>query len=247
MIEGEARRDQRRIWTSAVACGLAAGLVAWLEGEMAVHAFKPQTFAVRIILSTFIQSTTASENAASTKNAVLAFVLLGATTGLAMGLAGCIAGQFQRRGAIITLLGGVAGAALAGLVSWKVVPGFFQGMVPDPNDIITPILVHGAVFVSIGAVGAVVFVLALGRAQAVPQAVAGACLGACLATVLSHIIGAGLFPDSQSTTLPVPESSLLRLISRLLVTFLVAVGAAWGASPSGLRTDAAKPLPPLDV
>jgi hypothetical protein len=235
------RLRPRQMWALALSAGAAAGVVSWLGGEWALTAFRPRTFKVQIMLMTYIQPTTASQNAADFKNATLAFAILGSATGLAMGSAGGLAGRSPSRGVIV----GWGGAALGGLVgaiaSWYLLPLFYRRFVPDPNDLLSPILIHGGLWTAIGAVGGAAFAIGMGCGRRVPQAILGAGAGAALATVLFHLLAASLFPDSRSTE-PVAASSTVRLLSRMLVTVLVAAGAARGAQGRFSRAKAPGPL-----
>ena len=48
-------RPHRQVWAIALSAGLAAGLVAWLGGELAHNAFRPQLFKYDVLGSTGLQ------------------------------------------------------------------------------------------------------------------------------------------------------------------------------------------------
>jgi hypothetical protein len=218
-------RSRGSVWGIALGCGLVAGLAAWLAGELAYGSFQPRLSEVVIMQMRTVQSTTQTEHAAEFKNAMLAFALLGAITGLGMGAAGGLAGRSSPQG-LIAASGGLAVGGLVGAgASLLALPLFYRQLIPDPNDILTPILVQAAIYLPIGALGGAAFALGRGNFRRLPHAVLGGILGALMATVLFHVIGASFFPDSFHTD-PLATSFQLRLIARLLVTVLVAAGTA---------------------
>lgn len=233
--------DRARTWTIALSFGLAAGAVAWLIGEFALNAFEPQKFKVVILTQTFVQATTPSTNTSEFKNATLAFAIFGAVVGLAMGLAGGIASRSMIRG-VATGLGGVAAGAAAGAgASLLLLRFYYRAHIPDPNDILSPILVHGGIWTAIGAVGGLAFGVAIGAGRRLPQAIEGACIGAFFATVVYHLVSGFFFPDSGFAQ-PIGRDSINRLLSRLLVAVLLAAGAARGAQSRAERGKKPTPL-----
>jgi hypothetical protein len=99
--------------------------------------------------------------------------------------------------------------------------------VPDPNDLLTPIMIHAGLWIAIGAVGGLSFAVGMGRHERVLDAIGGACAGALLATVATHLVIAGFSPSSPADD-PIASSSFLRLASILPATVLIALGAARG-------------------
>ena len=225
--KGDRLRSRRQVWAIAMTAGVAAGLISWLAGECAHEAFKPQLFKVRVALTTFIQPTNASLNSADLKNATLVFTILGAVMGLVMGISGGFAARSIARGLIVGLGGLVAGGLVGALASLGLLPLFFRQAVPDPNDLLSPLLIHGGIWMAIGAVGGSAFATGMKCGRCIFNAATGACLGAFLATILFHGLGEALFPDSGSTA-PVANSALVRLMAVFLVTVLIACGTAWG-------------------
>jgi hypothetical protein len=175
-------------------------------------------------------------------NATLAFAILGGVTGLMLGLAGGLAGRSRARGVIVGLASLAAGTIVGALASFALIPLFFRGLVPDLNDLLTPILIHGGIWMAIGALGGLAFAIGMGRGRHVPVAVGAACVGAFVASVLFHLLSEGLFADSSSTA-PLAKSALARLLAMLLVTVLVAVGAARGTLGRDTRPAARVPGP----
>ncbi len=216
------------MWAIALAAGFTAGLVSWLGGELTHEAFKPQLFKIKIAFTTFIQPTAASLNTADLKNASLVFTILGGVTGAVMGIAGGIAGRSLSRGLIVGFGTLLAGSLVGALTSLALLPIYFRQSVPDPNDLMSPIMIHGGIWMAIGAVGGLAFALGMGCGRVAFNAIVGACFGASIATLLYHGLGEALFPDSGSTT-PLATSAVVRFMAAILATVLIAFGAARGA------------------
>jgi hypothetical protein len=220
-------RSNAQIWAIALSAGVAAGLISWLAGE-SVHAFfSPQVFPIRVGFVTYIQPTAASLNTADLKNATLVFTILGGITGLGMGIAGGFARRSLSRGLVVGLGGLAAGGLVGAFASLGLLPFFFRRVVPDPNDLLSPLLIHGGIWMAVGAVSGSAFAIGMKCGRCIFNAVTGACLGAFLATILFHGLGEALFPDSGSTA-PVANSASVRLMAVFLVTILIACGTAWG-------------------
>jgi hypothetical protein len=222
------RRVSLRAWILAVAAGIAAGFVAWLASEPAHTAFRPQAFSHQVLGRTYQTPTIESQRESDLKNATLVFMILGGLTGLAMGLAGGATAHTVRRGVVIGLAALVAGSTAAALACRAFVPLFFRELVPDVNDLVTPMLLHGGIWAVIGAVGGAAYAIGLKCRWLVLNAIGAACLGGFLASILFHVIG-GVLSAGPDITTPVAESTGLRLLMMMLVTVLVALGAARAA------------------
>ncbi len=225
---GNPARSHLQVWAIALAAGVVAGLGAWLGGELVHEFFRPQLFQIRVALTTFIQPTAASQNSADLKNATLVFTILGAVTGLVMGAAGGLAARSPARGLVAGLGGLLAGGLVGAGASLGLLPYFFRHLVPDPNDLLTPILIHTGIWMAIGAVGGSAFAIGMRFGRRVFDAAAGACLGALFATLVFDGLSEAFFAESGSTVL-VATSTWVRLLAVLLITVLTAGGAARGA------------------
>ncbi len=223
----DSHRSNAQVWAIALAAGVAAGLVSWLAGESVREAFKPQLFEITIAFTKYIQPTAASLNTADLKNATLVFTVLGAVAGLIMGIAGGVAGRSLSRGLIVGLGGVVTGGLVGALASVGLLPFFYRRTVPDPNDLLTPILIHGGIWMAVGAVGGLAFAIGMRRERRGLQAIVGACLGAVLATLTYHGLSEAFFAETAST-LPVATATFPRLLAVFLVTVFSACGAARG-------------------
>jgi len=232
-VAGEAAqpRTHRRIWIIAVSAGVAAGLLSWLLVELTHGFFRPRLYPVSALGLTTMRPSSESQQLADTLNATLAFVILGGVTGMVMGFAGALSGRTTKRAGMVglaALVAGAAGAMVGFLASKVLIPFFFRGLVPDRNDLLTPIMIHGGIWMAIGAVGGLAFAIGMRCGKRVPDVIAGACFGALLATFCFHALSGTLFPMSGSTE-PLANTWIVRLMAMFLVPVLIAVGAARGA------------------
>jgi hypothetical protein len=214
-----------------LAVGLIAGVLSWLAGEAAGHAF-----AARRVLATNrqgVQALAATERTAAEaeiKNVALSSGLFGALLGTALGAAGGLGRRSSaaaRRAAVVGLgAGAMAGAGMA----LAIVPLYFRWFFRlRPEGLLPPLLMHGGIWGAIGAAGGLAFGLGRGgRGQAV-KALLGGLLGACLGTVLYELIGALVFPMSR-TDQPSAAEWAPRLLARLLVASLAATGTAMAST-----------------
>jgi hypothetical protein len=176
-----------------------------------------------------------SQRAAELKNAALVFAILGGVTGFAMGLAGGLAVRASARGLKVGLVALVAGALVGTLASLGLVPLFYRELIPDTNDLLTPILIHGGIWTAIGAVGGIAFAIGTGMSKKqFADSIAGACFGAVLATILYHMLAAAVFPAAKSTE-AVANTAVVRFLAMSLVPILIAIGAAIGAQGGFVR------------
>ena len=229
-------RSGRAMWAIVLACGAAAGLVSWLGGELAHGAFKPQLFVFESMGIRSLAPSRYSQRAADLKNSTLVFAILGGVTGLTMGLAGGLAVRSPARGLKLGLLALATGAIVGALTSLALVPFFFRELVPDSNDLLSPVLIHGGIWTAIGAVGGVAFAIARGMSKRrFADAIAGACFGAVLATIFYHALAAAVFPQAKSTEV-VANTAIVRFLAMSLVAILIAIGAATGAQGGFLRS-----------
>jgi hypothetical protein len=224
----------RPIWRIALACGAGAGIVAWTAGELTHGAFKPELVKQVTIAGTFIQPSLVTQNAADFKNAILAFSILGGVMALAMGIAGGLAARSIIRGLIVGSSGAVIGVLVAVGVTKLALPAFYRRLAPDPNDVMTPMLVHGAIWTALGAVGAIAFAIGIKARREYFYIIVNSCVAAFSASFLYHTAAEGLFPAANSSE-PIASAASARLLAAVFVTMLVAVGAASGAT---IRTPA---------
>ncbi len=220
---GPVRPQAKSPTLSALYVGLIAGLIGWGVGEAAFDHFKPSKKAAAEAYA-FTQLNI-ERDIADGRNAAVGYGVLGAATALGLGLVGGRAGGSSRRGAIAGLVGLAAAVAAVALLSLAVVPLHRKYYEPTYPDLKLPILIHGAIWCTIGAVGGLAFGAGLGDRRRIAVSLVGGLIGAALATVLFDLIGAAALPFSQAD-MPIPKTSM----GRLLAYLLVAVGTTLGAS-----------------
>lgn len=181
--------------------------------------------------------TNESADQAVVKNGALTYALLGGVLGLAFGLAGGLIARSPRHGAVAAIEGAVVGVLLGAGVSLGLFPAFFQKFDRLSDDLILPMVTHGAVWCLIGAsAGAAFGIGSGGGAAGVGRAALGGLAGAALATVLYEVLGAFAFP-SDKTTMPLAASAGARLLAQAGVCVLSALGVAFvAAEPSPARS-----------
>src|SRR5262249_1954505 len=137
-----------------------AAVLASLLGELAYSVIKPELVKTTVLLQTFMEVTVETDKAATIRNIIASAAIFGGVLGLAMGLAGGLTARSITRGVIVGLIAAPITAALAAAVARALLPFLFRRMVPDPNDLMTPILVHGGIWAAVGAAGAMAFAIA---------------------------------------------------------------------------------------
>jgi hypothetical protein len=226
-VEGRPRRH----WVTMTAVGIAAGLVAWLAGEMAYDFFGlPPHLRTNSDLS--VSNLRAREQSiVNIKNATLAYSLLGAVLGMALG----VAGGAERRSLRSSTMAGAVGLVAAGVAGY----GMSRVLMPLAErsvdllgeNLLFAILIHGGVWAAIAAAAGLAYGLGAGGWALVPRAVPGAFVGAAFGTALYDLLGALAFP-LDSTSSPLSTTAITRLLARLAITITAALGAAWAVQES---------------
>jgi hypothetical protein len=252
----------RRVLVIALLAGLAAGLVAWLGGEAVHGRFAPPDELLHSANFARSPELAREQTIALIKNATLAFGLLGAVLGLVLGVAGGVGAWLRggphpgfdggvgagsragphppfghplpggegfglRAAAIGLVAGGAAGAGLAQVL----VPIAAGDLVSISESLVFAMLIHGGIWSAIGAAGGLAFGIGIGgRAAALPGAVGGL-VGAVLGTIVYDLAGAVIAPLAE-TGAPLSATWGTRLLARVAVCVLAALGAAWATAPS---------------
>jgi hypothetical protein len=218
------------LWAPALVAGFIAGVFSFLSAEVSKTAFKPRRITA-ISKGRSIQVATRREQAISdAKNAGLAFTIVGGLLSAGLGAAGGLARGSFRAAATTGFLGlalGIAaglGASAAVLTSYNA----YIGRHPEEasQSIILPVLVHVGIYTAIGAAGGFAFAIGLAAGDRVLPCILGAMAGAGLAAIVFDVTYPAIFPLAQATQI-VSETWRSRLISRLAVTMLAAIGVAY--------------------
>ena len=176
------------------------------------------------------------------------FATMGGMLGLAMGMAGGLARGSVFRGAWAAIVGLLLGTIIATSTSLIFVSLFYKKYNPETGDLVVPMLMHGAIWSAVGAIGGLVFGLALGGQGRWKATLLGGFVGAAAATVVYEIVGALAFA-TDNTDLPLAASITTRGMAHLLVAILSAVGAALSLTANTHDQTSALhvPLPSRDV
>ena len=210
------------IW--ALVATLIAGVVACFGGEAMYDFYKPTDEAASQPYA--FKQLNFEKDIADGRNSAMAYGMLGAATGLALGLTA----GFARRSKRHALIGGLSGLVLGGLapalIAPWVVPLHRKWYWPETPDLKLPILVHGAMWCALGLGAGLAFGIGLGGRRRIAQAAIGGFIGALLATVLFDAVGAIAFAGTRAD-LPIADVVSVRILSRMLVATGVGLGASW--------------------
>jgi hypothetical protein len=169
-----------------------------------------------------------AQTAARATAASLGFLAQGALLGLAAGLAGGLARRSPRAGLMAGAIGAVVGGAAGGLAALPLCLAFYRHYDVQSSDLLTPLLVHGGIAAAIGATGGAALGAGLGGRHRMARGAAGGLLGALGGAMAYEVIGALAFPLAQ-THMPIAATGTTRLLARLVITILAALGASWAA------------------
>jgi hypothetical protein len=230
-----------RVWACALACALAAGLAAWGSWEPVADRFEPEKReVVGPMGAPLIQATPETIHRAERNAGILAAGLLGGALGLGLGVAGGLARGSALRAAVAGMLGLGLGVAAGEGTTLGVLRSYHAMRDESQEDIMASLLVHGAIWSSIGAAAGLAFGIGLGGGRKAARALVGGAVGAAIGAVLFELIGGTLFPMSGTTQL-VSITWGSRLTARLLVCMATVVGVALAVEPARGRARRAEP------
>jgi hypothetical protein len=205
--------------------GILAGLVSFAGGEAIYQMIPAKLVWVELPFGGKTMGVS-SETAmvADTKNAALAFGVLGACLGGFLGMAGGLA----RRSALGTIAAGLAGVILGGGlgagVSHAVLPYFLKTMDEAQRyDLLFRVEMHSAIWGLLGAVAGLAFAIGLGRKGLIWHAVVAGLVGAVLGVILYDVAGETFFPGARTCD-PISNTSTTRLLARLFIAVGTAIG-----------------------
>jgi hypothetical protein len=222
-------------WAAISAAALATGFVAWALGEWALTAFAPSyelTPEQRNNMALKSVEIARQGRTAGVHVAMFTYGSLGAAMGFTLGLAGGLARRSPFRGLAVAVAGLILGAGVAAAVASVAVPYYYRAFKASgdnlAHDLVTPLIVHAAMWICAGAVGGGALGFGLGSwALAIRGAIGGA-LGALVGTLVYESLSAMLFPLVE-TTRPISESPGARMLALVSVAILASLGAYWAA------------------
>jgi hypothetical protein len=213
-----------RRWAVAVAAGLVAGVIAWAIGEATLvpeAGYQDKKEHIHLAVS-----------AAGIRNGTISFAALGAATGLALGLAGGLIGRSALRAAVAGATGLLLGGGVAVALSWLILPVYYEHSAS--GDLIYSLMVHGGIWTAVGATAGLAFGLGLGSWRAALRGKLGGACAALLAAVIYEFAGGIFFPQAM-TDRPISQTWETRLLTRLLVPLLTAIGVVLSMQSTGRR------------
>ena len=225
----------RSLVPTALLAGILAGVLAYLAGEATLQANRSGLGLIRkarptpedVYKQILVIATCAS----------VTYGALGGTLGMALGLTGGLIRR-SRRGAVLGAVVGLAlGGGLGGLATRIITLNYYQKQNVDANDLILPLLTHGAIWSTVGLAAGLAFGVGLGPSRWKTAAVGGLA-GAVLATLVYEVAGALAFPAAR-TDLPLSMTMTSRAMAHLLVASFVAAGAALTAGQTPAAPDRA--------
>jgi hypothetical protein len=218
-----ARPTHRARWAVVFSLASAAGLLAWYGGEKTHRFFQPSEEASsrRFDFGALNRELKLS----GTRNAALAFGLLGGCLGLAMSLTPDPAGRTLARASASGLLGLLVGAAAGVAGAYLVIPYHFEYGDPSGTDLGGSVLAHGIMWGLVGLGAGFSYGISRSRPDrlVVIRSAQGGLIGALVGTAAYELIGGLGFPLARTTD---PISALAS--TRLLACLSIAIGAGLG-------------------
>jgi len=245
--ERSARACTRRLWAYGLAAGLLAGLAAGLAGEEVLAWLAPNMTPPSIHAPAALQRDHAALiHRAEIKQVVLAMGLLGGFLGLALGLAGGLARRSVRRAVLAAAAGLILGTGAVVGSSFCVMPSYITNKNFYGEGVLAPLLLHGALWVPVGAMGGLALGLGVGGWSRTARAVVGGLAGAALGTLVNEMASAVLFPLAR-TYQPLSDTWDSRVVARLTVALSSAVVAVAAGSHKVGSPLAASPRAPAEA
>jgi hypothetical protein len=228
------RRAERPalLWLWGLAAGVAAGLIAWLAGEIAYGTFAPSDKLLHNLNPALSPALAQEQRAANINNATLAFGLLGTIVGLTLGVAGGLARRSLKSGVMAGVIGLLAGGAVGAGVARALVPISEDYSQLLSDNLGYSLLIHGGIWSAVAAAGGLAFGLGIAGRGTIPRAILGAIVGALLGAAVYEVAGALAAPMAE-TSRPLSITSATRLFARLTTTIPMALGAVWAVRLAG--------------
>jgi hypothetical protein len=243
------RIKSTRLWSRTLGAGMVAGLIAGGIGEAAYGLF--QWNDARDVLKAYSSELKKlgpyEQNEFITKrmvearvraescNTAIAFGVLGALLGLALGRAGGIVIGSSRSGARGGRIGFAVAGALGVVMAFPVVPLYYKFASPT-SGLAVPLATHAALLLPLAAACGLALGIGLGGRQTVVRGILGALMGALIAVLVFDMVNTIAFPLEQEPA-PVPGERMARLLIHLCSALFVAGFATLGVAgePKDLR------------
>jgi hypothetical protein len=228
-LEGHPTHGSRGVllWSLALAAGIVAGGLSWKLGEQYVGYHQPSLEASEDPYA--FNRLNAELSVANTKNAAIAFGILGGLLGGLLGVVGGVAKRSMPLTIVSGLVGAVLGTAAGAAPAFGVIPyhyTHFNHPELEHESYFLPLAagVHFSMWGLLGAVSGLA--LALGLHGARPKMLAlgflGGFIGALIGTVVYESIGAVAMPMDRTSD-PISETSTSRMVARMAVAVATAL------------------------
>jgi hypothetical protein len=222
--------------------GVLAGLCAFGIGEVIPSSFPPSNdIAPEIRAQPLLLAREMLKRSLlfSDRAAAAVYGGLGLLLSLALGAAGGFARRSIRAAIAAGFIGMVVGGTAGAATPYLVLPLYNAARIAttddDKNiDLGLSMRTRGVIWLAIGAAAGLALGVGLGGGAAVVRAAIGGILGAGLATVIHEIVGALVFPLSE-TFRPLAVTPTGRLTDHLMIAVCVVAGAFWAVQHLRLR------------
>ncbi len=226
----------------ALLAGLLSALCIWALLEKGFFRVEAAEEKVSMMGATVTGATSKTRLIAQRKEATLVHGAFGALICASMAFA------LSRSTPMVTrvrklLLGLCLGAIVGAGTEWLLSPLLLTNDdLVGAAEMVIPLLVHGAVFGSMGALAGLLAGRGLPRTSLVLQTALGGACGALVGTFVYEILGASVFPLAE-TSQPISASAFTRFLALLLAGSGTGVGVALGFPRSGKPEAATLPAP----
>jgi hypothetical protein len=226
------------LWGWALALGLLAGVASWALEEVSRGFINPQPLSREVFPGEATRILVAS---AHMRSGLMAFGLQGGLLGLALGVAGGMARRSVGKALAGGITGAIIGTSAACAASSLLVPMFDRHYNPMVDDMVMSLLVHGGLWMTVGAAAGLAMGVGLGGGARAWRMLGGGVLGAICGTMLYDVV-VGIVLPLDKTAQPLPGTRRARLIARVTIALFVAAGAALVAKESTRKKKAMSPV-----
>jgi hypothetical protein len=221
-----ARSQSRRVAWLVILGGLLSGLFAFGLGEPLYKAIPPERVPRDLMGTRIMDPSQETQRVAATKNAALAFGVLGLCLAGSLGVVGGLGRRPASSSARGGLVGALLGLALGAGAPIGVLPFSMQAQLDYPeHDLILSLTAHVLIWGLLGASAGLAFAVGLGERRLRGTAFVAGLVGALLGAITFELIGATFFSMAE-TAHPISATRFTRLIARLLVTVGTAIAVA---------------------
>jgi len=216
--EKETGSQSRRTGWLVILGGLLSGLLAFGLGERLYKVIPPELVPRDLMGTKIMVPSLETQSVAATKNAALAFGVLGLCLAGSLGVVGGLARRPASSPARGGLVGAVLGLALGAVAPIGLLPFSIRAQRDYPeHDLILALATHALIWGLLGALAGLAFAVGLGERRLIGKAFMAGLAGAVLGAITFELIG-GTFFGLAETSHPISATRLTRLMARLLVT-----------------------------